>query len=41
MEIFRNLLLPISSEFFSEDMVRRASELSKIFGSEIHVLYIV
>ena len=41
MEIFRKLLLPISSEFFSEDMVRRASELSKIFGSEIYVLYIV
>jgi len=41
MDIFREVLLPVSSEFFPEKAVRRAEEFARIFGSKIHVLYIV
>ncbi len=41
MEIFRDVLLPVSSEFFPEKAVERAAEFSRIFGSNIHVLYII
>ena len=40
MDIFRRLLLPVSSEFFSEDAVRRAKKFVDVFGSEIYVVYI-
>ena len=41
METFKRLLLPISSEFFSENIVERAGEITKIFGSEVYALYII
>jgi len=41
METFKRLLLPISSEFFSDNVAKRASKIANIFGSEIYVVYIM
>lgn len=41
MEIFKKLLLPISSEFFNESVVKRAKKIIDIFSSELVVAYIV
>ncbi len=41
MEIFKRLLLPISSEFFPENAVRRIAELAGKFDSEVLIVYII
>lgn len=39
--MFENILVTISSEYFSDSAIKRAVELSKRFGSEITLLYVV
>ena len=41
MEIFKKLLLPISSEFFNENVIERVKNIVEVFGSELVVAYIV
>jgi len=41
MEIFRRILLPISSEFYSEGLIQRAAEFKRKFGGEVIAVYIV
>ncbi len=41
MEIFRRMLLPISSEFYSEALIQRAAEFQRKFGGEVLAVYIV
>ncbi len=39
--MFENILVTISSEYFSDSAIKRAVELSKRFGSKITILYVV
>ena len=41
MDIFKKILIPISSEFFSDSIVMRVGELIKKFNSNVTVLYII
>jgi len=41
MEIFRRILMPISSEFYSEGLIQRAAEFKRKFGGEVIAVYIV
>lgn len=41
MEIFKRLLLAISSEFFSEGIIKRVKKIAKRFGSEIYFIYVI
>ena len=39
--MFENILIPISSEFYSKDVLKRSVFLSKKFGSKINLVYII
>lgn len=39
--MFENVLVTISSEYFSDSAIKRAVQLSKHFGSKITILYVV
>jgi len=39
--MFRNILMPISSEFYSKQVIQRALTLSEKFKSQITILYII
>ena len=41
MDLFKRLLVPISSEFPFEQMVRRAGTLTRAFNSAVMVMYII
>ena len=41
MEVFKRLLLPISSEFFSENVAERAEKFVELFGSKVYAVYII
>ena len=40
-EIFERILVPISSEYFPVNAVKRAGELSEIFESTVEIVYII
>ncbi len=39
--LFKRILVPISSEYFSLKAIKRAGELAEIFGSSIEIAYII
>lgn len=41
MDLFKRLLIPISSEFLSEDAVKRAAQFVETYGSEVLIVYII
>jgi len=41
MEIFKKMIVPVSSEFFPEKAVVETKKLSEIFGSEVIILYVI
>lgn len=41
MEIFKRLLLAISSEFFSESIIRRVKKIAKKFESKVYFIYVI
>lgn len=41
MDIFNRLLVPLSSEFPSQHVVRRAGMLAEAFGAQVTVIYII
>ena len=41
MEIFKKIIVPVSSEFFPEKAINEAKNLSEVFRSKIIILYII
>jgi nucleotide-binding universal stress UspA family protein len=39
--MFQNILVPISSEFYSKDVVKRSIFLAETFNGKVHLLYII
>ena len=39
--MFQNILVPISSEFYSVDVIKRSISLAETFGGTVHLLYII
>ena len=39
--MFQNILVPISSEFYSKDVIKRSNFLAGTFAGKVHLLYII
>ncbi|MBS3749011.1 MAG: universal stress protein [Candidatus Thermoplasmatota archaeon] len=39
--MFQNILVPISSEFYSKDVIKRSIFLAETFNGKVHLLYII
>lgn len=39
--MFKNILVPVSSEHYSKKVIKRSIQLAETFNSEVHIIYII